>query len=177
MDNEELLEGCLRKQARAQKLLYEKFSGIMMGVCMRYMDSREEAQDVLQEGFIKVFMNIRSYSGKGSFEGWMKKIMVNTALDYLRTTKVERFHMNIDDVDYKLSRKAGIIENMNANSLLELIKTLPVGYRTIFNMYAIEGYSHNEISKKLKISVNTSKSQYFRAKNILQKKLENLKML
>lgn len=177
MENDELLEGCLRKQARAQKLLYEKFSGAMMGICLRYLDSREEAQDVLQEGFIKVFKNIGSYSGKGSFEGWIKKIMVNTALDYLRTIKAERFHLNIEDVDYKLSKKAGIIENLNAESLLQLIQTLPLGYRTIFNMYAIEGYSHKEISVQLGISVNTSKSQYSRAKTILQKKLENSNML
>lgn len=177
MENDELLEGCLRKQARAQKLLYEKFSGAMMGICLRYLDSREEAQDVLQEGFIKVFKNIGSYSGKGSFEGWIKKIMVNTALDYLRTIKAERFHLNIEDVDYKLSKKAGIIENLNAESLLQLIQTLPLGYRTIFNMYAIEGYSHKEISAQLGISVNTSKSQYSRAKTILQKKLENSNML
>ena len=172
MNNEELLEGCLRKQASAQKMLYERFSGSMMGVCLRYVDSYEEAQDVLQEGFIKVFKKIRSYSGKGSFEGWIKKIIVNTALDYLRTIKSDRFNVDIEDVSYKLYNDAQIIENMEADSLLNLIKALPIGYRTVFNMFAIEGYTHKEISIELGISENTSKSQLSRAKLYLQKQVE-----
>lgn len=177
MNNDELLEGCLRQQAEAQKLLYEKFSGIMMGICIRYVDSREEAEDILQEGFIKVFTNLSNFSRKGSFEGWIKKIMVNTALDYLRTIKGERFHLNVDDVEHKLYVKSVVVANLNVQSMLEVVQTLPLGYRTIFNMYAIEGYSHKEISTELGISVNTSKSQYSRAKLILQKRLEILKML
>lgn len=172
MNNEELLEACLRKQASAQKLLYERFSGTMMGICLRYVDSYEEAQDVLQEGFVKVFNKLKSFSGKGSFEGWIKKIIVNTALDYLRSIKNERFTVDIDDVGYKLYNNAEVIEKMDANSLLILIKSLPVGYRTVFNMYAIEGYSHKEIGMELGISESTSKSQFSRAKNILQKRLE-----
>ena len=177
MDNDELLEGCLRQQAKAQKLFYEKFSALMLGICVRYVDSFEEAQDVMQEGFIKVFKNLGTFGGKGSLEGWIRRIMVNTALDYLRTIKHERFQLNVDDVHDKLYAKSDVIGNLNADSMLELIKTLPVGYRTVFNMYAIEGYSHREISDELGISVNTSKSQYSRAKTILQKKMEELNML
>lgn len=172
MNDEELLEACLRKQAKAQKLLYERYSGTMMGICLRYVDSYEEAQDVLQEGFIKVFIKLKSFSGKGSFEGWIKKIMVNTALDYLRSIKTERFNVDIEEVAYKLSKNAEILENLHANSLIKLIKSLPIGYRTVFNMYAIEGYTHKEIGLELGISENTSKSQFSRAKVILQKKLE-----
>ena len=146
----------------------------MTGVCMRYADRYEEAQDIVQDGFIKVFKKIETFTGKGSLEGWIRRIMVNTALDHLRRTKAERFNVSVDDVEFKLKDKQEIIASMQADDLLKIIRTLPVGYRTVFNMYAIEGYTHKEIAKELDISENTSKSQYSRARALLQKKLEEV---
>jgi RNA polymerase sigma-70 factor (ECF subfamily) len=174
MSDEEMLEGCKANKEHAQKYLFKRYSRIMTGVCMRYADRYEEAQDIVQDGFIKVFKKIGTFSGKGSLEGWIRRIMVNTALDHLRRTKNQRFNVDIDDVDYKLKDNQEIVASMQADDLLKVIQTLPTGYRTVFNMYAIEGYSHKEIAKELDVSENTSKSQYSRARSLLQKKLEKL---
>lgn len=172
MNDEDMLAGCQENNENAQKHLFERYARIMTAICLRYVDSYEEAQDVVQNGFIKVFKKINTFSSKGSLEGWIKRIMVNTSLDYLRKIKHERFHLSIEDVDYRLRDQEEIIESMQADDLLKVIQTLPTGYRTVFNMYAIEGYSHKEIAEKLEISENTSKSQYSRARTLLQKKLE-----
>lgn len=174
MKEEEMLHGCQANNENAQKYLFDRYSRIMTGVCMRYADSYEEAQDIVQDAFIKVFNKIGSFSGKGSLEGWIRRIMINTSLDYLRSIKNERFHVNVDDVDFLLLKKDVIVESLQAKDLLKIIRTLPVGYRTVFNLYAIEGFSHKEIAKQLNISENTSKSQYSRARSLLQKKLEKL---
>ena len=174
MSEEEMLRGCQANEEQAQKFLFDKYARLMTGVCLRYADSYEEAQDIVQDGFIKVFKNIRMFSGKGSLEGWVRRIMVNTSLDYLRSIKNERFNVTIDDVSYKLKEDEAINSELNKEDLLQLVQSLPIGYRTVFNMYAIEGYSHREIGEELNISDNTSKSQYSRARSILQKKLENL---
>lgn len=174
MNNEEMLEGCMAKREDAQRYLYERYKRVMTGVCMRYADRYEEAQDIVQNGFIKVFKKIDTFSGKGSLEGWIRRIMVNTALDYLRSNKAERFNVSIDDVDYKLKNDDNVLASLQAEDLLKIIRDLPTGYRTVFNMYAIEGYSHREIAEELEISENTSKSQYSRARALLQKKLEDL---
>ena len=172
MSDEEMLAGCQNNKESAQKCLFDRYSGVMMGVCMRYVDSYEEAQDIVQNGFIKVFKKIGTFTGKGSLEGWIRKIMVNSSLDYLRKIKNERFNLSIDDVEYRLKERNEIIHSLQAEDLLKIIKTLPVGYRTVFNMYAIEGYTHKEIADELNVSENTSKSQYSRARTLLQKKLE-----
>ncbi|MBD99123.1 MAG: RNA polymerase [Verrucomicrobia bacterium] len=174
MNEEEMLLGCQANNENAQKILFDRYSRIMTGVCMRYADSYEEAQDIVQDAFIKIFKKIETFSGKGSLEGWIRRIMINTALDYLRSIKNERFHVNVDDVDFLLQKKDVIVESLQAKDLLKIIRTLPVGYRTVFNLYAIEGFSHKEIAKQLNISENTSKSQYSRARSLLQKKLEKL---
>jgi len=171
MSDEEMLEGCMAKNELAQRQLYERYKRVMTGVCMRYADRYEEAQDIVQNGFIKVFKKIDTFSGKGSLEGWIRRIMVNTALDHLRSNKAQRFNVNIDDVDFKLKKESMAEDNLQAEDLLRLIRDLPTGYRTVFNLYAIEGYSHKEISEQLNISENTSKSQYSRARALLQKKL------
>ena len=141
---------------------------------MRYADSYEEAQDIVQDAFIKVFRKIATFSGKGSLEGWIRRIMVNTALDYLRSIKNERFNVAVDDVQFKLKVDQKVDSSLAAEDLLKIVQTLPVGYRTVFNMYAIEGYSHREIAEQLEISENTSKSQYSRARSLLQRKLEEI---
>jgi len=174
MSEEEMLEGCKVQEEKAQKFLFDRYSRKMMGVCMRYADTYAEAQDIVQDAFIKVYKKIGTFSGKGSLEGWIRRIMVNTSLDYLRSIKNERFNVPVEDVEYKLKEKQQIIASMQAEDLLKVIQTLPTGYRTVFNMYAIEGYSHREIADRLEISENTSKSQYSRARSLLQKKLEVL---
>ncbi len=174
MSDEEMLEGCMAKREQAQRYLYERYKRVMTGVCMRYADRYEEAQDIVQNGFIKVFKKIDTFSGTGSLEGWIRRIMVNTALDYLRSNKAQRFNVNIDDVDFLLKKESQAVEKLQAEDLLAMIRDLPTGYRTVFNLYAIEGYSHKEIAEQLEISENTSKSQYSRARALLQKKLEEL---
>jgi RNA polymerase sigma-70 factor (ECF subfamily) len=174
MGEEEMLKGCKANKEQAQKFLFEKYSRIMTGVCLRYADTYEEAQDLVQEGFIKVFKKIGMYTGKGSLEGWIRRIMVNTSLDYLRSIKNMRFTVDVEDVQSKLKVEQKVVEELQAEDLLNIIKGLPTGYRTVFNMYAIEGYTHREIGLELDISENTSKSQYSRARVILQKKLEEI---
>ena len=176
MSDEEMLEGCMAKKEQAQRYLYERYKRVMTGVCMRYADHFEEAQDMVQNGFIKVFKKIDTFSGKGSLEGWIRRIMVNTALDHLRSNKAQRFNVSIDDVDHKIKKESAVMGKLNADDLLQLIRELPAGYRTVFNLYAIEGYSHKEIGEQLNISKNTSKSQYSRARALLQKKLAELEM-
>lgn len=174
MSDVEMLEGCKANKEHAQRFLFNRYARIMTGVCLRYADTYEEAQDIVQDAFIKVFKKIGTFSGKGSLEGWIRRIMVNTALDYLRSIKNERFNIAVDDVQYKLKEDQLVISSLQAEDLLKIIQTLPTGYRTVFNMYAIEGYSHKEIASELSISENTSKSQYSRARTLLQKKLEEI---
>lgn len=174
MNDDQMLKGCMANEEKAQKHLFDRYSRIMTGVCMRYADRYEEAQDMVQNGFIKVFNKINTFSGKGSLEGWIRRIMVNTALDYLRSNKNNSFTIQVEEVDYKLEKKEYTESKLQAEFLLEIINELPIGYRTVFNLYAIEGYTHKEIGEKLEISENTSKSQYSRARSLLQKQLEKI---
>lgn len=169
MTDEQIVQGCIQKNALAQKYLYDKFSRKMMGVCLRYADSTEEAEDVVQNGFISVFENIESFRGSGSLEGWIRKIMVNTALTQIRKNKKLRQNVELDSVEFMLPSSNHLNESFAAKDLLKIIQTLPTGFRTVFNLYAIEGYSHKEIGEMLNISEGTSKSQYSRAKAHLQK--------
>jgi len=171
MTDDQLVNGCMNNHAGAQKLLFERYSKKMMGVCLRYVPDYDEAQDVLQESFIKVFQKINSYQGKGSLDGWIRKIIVNTALDHFRKTKEQRFQLEITEEEHSVSTEAAALENINAKELLMVIQALPVGFRTVFNLYAIEGYSHKEIAVMLGITESTSKSQYARARVHLQKNI------
>ena len=173
MTDEELVKGCISSNPTAQKLLFERFSRKMMGVCLRYADRSEEAEDMLQNGFIKVFEKIETFRGSGSLEGWIRKIMVNESLTYLRKNKAMKMNMDIDDVKYRIPGNSYVGESMNEKDLLKIIQQLPMGFRTVFNMYAIEGYSHKEIAAQLGISEGTSKSQYSRAKVHLQNMLQS----
>ena len=172
MTDEELVRGCMGKALIAQKELFERFSRKMMGVCLRYAARSEEAEDMLQNGFIKVFEKLGTFRGTGSLEGWIRKIMVNESLTYLRSNKSMKLNMDIDDVEYMVPGNSHVAENMNEKDLLKMIQQLPPGFRTVFNMYAIEGYSHQEIAALLGISEGTSKSQYSRAKVHLQNMLK-----
>ena len=169
MTDEQIVNGCINKNALAQEYLYNKFSRKMMGVCLRYSDSEQEAEDVLQNGFITVFSNIESFKGSGSFEGWIRKIMVNTALTNIRKNKKFRQNIALDTVEFMVPATNHLGEDFAAKDLLKIIQQLPPGSRTVFNLYAIEGYSHSEIGEMLNISEGTSKSQYSRARAYLQK--------
>lgn len=168
MTDEELIKKCTCGDLLAQKTFYEKFAGKMYGICLRYMNGKDEAQDVLQDGFIKVYDNLPKYKSKGSLEGWVRRIVVNTALDQIRKNKKYMQNIDVDSVGYLLDDQSFIIEELEANDLLKMINKLPVGYRVVFNLFAIEGYSHKEIAARLEITESTSKSQYSRARKILR---------
>lgn len=168
-----ILRGCLAGNKRDQELLYRRYSAKLYGVCLQYTGSHEEGRDVLQESFIKIFTNLHTYSGEGSFEGWMRRIVVNTALERHRN----RYYLNkVDDPGNIAETFQGSgVEDMTgleAEDLLGLIMELPPKYRMVFNLYAIEGYAHREIASMLSISEGTSKSNLSRARTILQRKVE-----
>ncbi|NTW34446.1 MAG: RNA polymerase sigma factor [Bacteroidetes bacterium] len=162
---EEIIKGCVFQKRESQAELYKLFSRKLFAVSYSYSRDYSEAEDTLHDGFMKIFSNISQYSFKGSFEGWMRRIIVNTALEKYRMQK----HLYVDD-DFEYNQDIGyeeIISNINADDLLEIIKELPPKYKMVFNLFAIEGYSHKEISEMLKISEGTSKSNLARARYIL----------
>ncbi|MFN8155366.1 MAG: RNA polymerase sigma factor [Bacteroidia bacterium] len=171
MTDEQLLEAILRQDAKAQRLLYERFARKMFGVCLRYTRSREEAEDYLQDGFLKIFQKISSFKGEGSLEGWIRRVIVNTCLDHIRQQKL--LWNELDEVN-EPSEDAEVLDKLQASDLLELIRQLPPGFRTVFNLFAIEGYSHKEIGEMLSISEGTSKSQFARARMHLVEKVNRL---
>lgn len=163
----DLIDGCIRGDRRMQKELYNRFAPKMYGVCLRYADNAAEAEDVLQEGFVKVFNKIGSFRREGSFEGWVRRIFVNTAIEHYRKK------INLQPItDYEESTFEGkyvsVLDTMAEKDIVQLVQQLSPGYRTVFNMYVIEGYSHKQIAEALGISEGTSKSQLSRAKLILQ---------
>lgn len=166
LSDELLAEGCSRHDRKCQELLYKKYSSKMMGVCMGYTKDHDTAKDLLQESFIKVFNKIKDYNNEGSLEGWIRRIVVNTAIDYYR--KASKLYVaNIDN------RKTEPIDNLildqfNNEDLLKLIRKLPEGYRIVFNLNVVEGYTHEEIAEKLGITESTSRSQLSRARKLLQ---------
>jgi RNA polymerase sigma-70 factor (ECF subfamily) len=169
MTDEQIASGCKSSDAIAQKALYDKFSRKMFGVCLRYAKGREEAEDFLQEGMITVFQRISSFNQGGSLEGWVRRVVVNTCLEHLRKQKLQ--WVNIDEVE-ESAEDGFTMEKINIKDLLEVINSLPTGFKAVFNLYAIEGFTHKEISELLSISEGTSKSQYARAKAVLIKRIE-----
>ena len=169
----ELIDGCLRQDRQAQQQLYQRYAGKMYALCCRYVKDRMDAEDVLVMSFTKIFDRISQYKGEGSFEGWIRRVVVNESLTYLRKHKNMYLETDIEDAAYEPDYQR--LENdLEAGDLMKLIESLPVGYRTVFNMYAIDGYNHQEIADQLGISENTSKSQLSRARALLQKKLNEL---
>ena len=166
----ELIIACKKQNAKAQRALYDKHASYMLGLCKRYIKGEMEAEDVMIKGFMKVFTKIDLFEGKGSFEGWMKRIMINEALGYIRKNKSMYLEMEIEAADKEPDFDT-LSTELEAMDLLKMVNGLPSGYRTIFNLYAIEGYSHKEIAELLGISENTSKSQLSRARMHLQKRL------
>lgn len=174
ISEEQLIEKCKKYDRVAQKMLYDRYAPILLGICMRYVFEKSEAEDILQEGFLKIFTKITEFEGRGSFEGWMKRVIVNTAIThYHKSSKHNKYHYDINDVQLPKNEKPAIGEaEFTSEELLYVIHSLPDGYKHVFNLYAIEGYKHKEIAEMLKIDINTSKSQYSRAKKLIRKKLE-----
>lgn len=174
MDELQLIAGCKEQKREAQKMLYEKYARIMYGICLRYAPDADFAQDLLQDGFIKVFSNIGSFQEKGSFEGWMKRIFINLALENLRKRKSiiqpSDDIQNLPDI-VDTSTEDDQMYRISEKELLRMIQELPRGYSAVFNLYAIEEYSHKEIAGMLGISEGTSRSQYVRARQLLQDKI------
>ena len=164
----DLINGCINGDRKLQEMLYTRYSAKMYAVCLRYCSNTEDAQDLLQDGFIKVFGNIKKYRGEGSFEGWMRRIFVNTSIEHFRrkaklTAISENQENNIED------REWSALETMAEKDIINIVQELSPGYRQVFNMYVIEGYSHKEIGEMMNISEGTSKSQLARARYLLQK--------
>jgi len=169
---DELIKGCLRRDRNAQKLLYDTYSSKMYGLCYRYVKDVMEAEDILVTAFMKVFDKIAQFKSEGSFEGWIRRIVVNEALTYLRRHRSMYLETELEQADREPDYNS-LSDHLEAEDLLKMIQELPTGYRIVFNLYAIDGYSHKEIAEQLGISENTSKSQLSRARTYLQKLLQD----
>ena len=158
-----LIEGCIKGERKSQKALYDQFSAKMFAICLRYSKNQMDAEDILQDGFVKLFNNLHRFRGEGSFDGWVRRIFVNTAIEHIRrknlnTTVGEGLENSVAD------KHTNALDNLYEKDIIKSSNTLSDGYRTVFNLYAVEGYTHKEIGELLGISENTSKSQYSRAK-------------
>ncbi|MBS0011189.1 MAG: RNA polymerase sigma factor [Bacteroidales bacterium] len=172
----QILEGCLKHDKGSQKLLFEKYSGMLMGLCIRYATDVPEAEDILQESMLRIFLNIKDYSGEGSFIGWMRRIVINTAITHYHKNLRHKHYIEIEELYTGEAAESNIPEaRYTAEELQKILDLLPPGYKVIFNLYAIEGYKHKEIAEMLDIDVNTSKSQYSRARSFLRKKMDDYK--
>ena len=176
LSEEQLIMACQKNNRLAQKTLYETMSPIMLGVCLRYISDQSEAEHIMIGGMIKMFNNIKKYKKQGLFKNWVRRIIINECLLYIRKNKAMWIEEDIETANIPPDFDI-INDELEVDDLLTLINTLPVGYRMVFNLYAIEGYSHQEISKMLNINVNTSKSQLSRARKWLQTKLVNVETL
>lgn len=172
MEDVLLVQDCLRGNPRAQKALFDKFAPKMLSVCNRYMKDRADTEDAFQLAMVKVFKKLGDFKNEGPLEGWIRRIMVNTCLDELR--RAQRFitDKSMEDVSFRIEVQEEISSKLMADDLISLIQKMPSGYRVVFNMFAIEGYSHQEIAESLEISESTSKSQYLRARAYLRQRIE-----
>jgi RNA polymerase sigma-70 factor (ECF subfamily) len=178
MSDIQIIEGCARHDRKSQQVLYDKYSRFLLGVCMRYSTDKTEAEDILQESFLKIFFNISDYSGTGSFTGWLRKVAVNTSITHYHKNLKHRYHIDIDEyVTVETGISSFEEDFFTSDELYKVLNELPSGYRMVFNLYAVEGYKHKEIAEMLNIDTNTSKSQYSRAKAVIRGKLEKLRIL
>jgi RNA polymerase sigma factor (sigma-70 family) len=168
---DELIEGCRSGQRKMQEMLYKLYASKMLGVCMRYATDRMEAEDMLQNGFIKVFKKLDDYRGEGSFEGWVRKIMVHSSIEYYRKHHKMMQIVDIETPGAEQSVDPLAASNLGVQDLLAIIQQLPPGYKMVFNLYAIEGYSHKEIGEIMSITEGASKSQLSRARTILKEQI------
>ena len=174
-DEKDILKGCREGKRSAQKQLYEKYASAMLAICLRYAKNRDEAEDLIQEGFLKIFQNINTFRNHGSLEGWIKRIMINHALNHYKKNRKMPF---TEDVEYineteilYFNEEAENNEPVPPETLLAMIQSLPEGYRMVFNLYVFEEYSHKEIAETMNFSENTSKTQLMKARRQLQKKI------
>lgn len=180
MNENDIIKGCLKNDRASQKALYEQHYSKMLGVCLRYAKDKDTAKDVLHEGFFKVFNNLKNFNGSGSFEGWIRRIMVNTSIDHLRKNKQNYLIVSTVYANDKASSVAEEIDdedlllNINKEDILKAVQELTPAYRTVFNLYVIEEFSHKEIAEMLDISEGTSKSNLSKAKFNLRKNLMHL---
>jgi RNA polymerase sigma-70 factor (ECF subfamily) len=177
-DESKLLAACQAGKSKEQEKLYQKYYGKMMSICLRYAKDQDEAKDILQEGFVKVFSNIKTFKGEGSLEGWIKRIMVNTAINHYHKNKkyvISNTETEIPDVGEQPDFDEEAIKQLSYEDILELIRSLTPAYQTVFSLYVIEGYSHKEIANLLQINEGTSKSNLAKARIKLQKMLKDRK--
>jgi len=167
--DKELIEACLKGNTIAHKMLYDTYSPVLYGICLRYSKKEEEAQDILQDSFIKIFTKLDTYQYTGSFEGWLKRIVTNTSIEYYRK-KINT--EQVEEIGFSPYLAIDSDKGLEVEELLKMIQELPEGYRMVFNLYAIDGYTHGEIATKLNISEGTSKSQLSRARAYLQRKFK-----
>lgn len=179
MEEKELIEKCRKGSRAAQWELYQKYSSVLFGICLRYSDSRETAEDILQDSFLKIYSSIDDYEGAGSFEGWLKRIAINTAITNFHQNSKHKHHEDVDDYAQTIASNDPNFDSLEFthDELLSVINSLSDGYRMVFNMFAIEGFKHREIAELLGIDINTSKTQFMRARNIVVKKLNELKRI
>ena len=163
-----MIEGCRKGDALAREVLYERLSGLMYSLCCRYVKDRDTARDLLHDGFIVLYTKIDEFRGEGSFEGWCRRVFINTALGHLRKSNLLQHSDRIEDMTALSDKQWSVLEKLSAQDLAACIDELPEGYRTILNLHAVEGYAHHEVALMLNISENTSRSQYSRARNKLQ---------
>jgi RNA polymerase sigma-70 factor (ECF subfamily) len=173
MEEKQLIEGCIRGESWARKRIYELQAPAMLSVCRRYVSNRDTALDLLHDGFVKVFTKVHTYSGTGSFNGWVRRIFVTTALEYLRRNRLLQVGLDVEMGDFQEEEPdVSHFENLSTEELLQSIAALPFKYRTVFNMHAIERYTHVEIAKELGVSENTVRSWYARARQALRRESE-----
>lgn len=175
--DQSIIEGCIAGKRKAQSQLYNKFSAGMLGICLRYCKNLEDAEDVLQEGFIKVFRSVHTFRGESSIGAWIKRIMINTAITHIKkqisTGKTMTDIMDVVDIEEPENEEVAFTQ-IDPQKLLGFIQELPEGYRTVLNLYVFEGYAHKEIAESLGISENTSKTQLFKARKYLKNKIEQV---
>lgn len=176
MDYNKLVNDSIKKKPEAQRELYDHFAPAMLGVCFRYTKSIADAEDVLQDGFVKVFKYLSSYKFEGELGGWIRKIMVNTALNYLKTNKKYQYDLSFSEMTLHPVSSDNPLVKLQTKELSELIRQLPTGFQTIFNLHAVEGYTHVEIAAMLGISDGTSRSQYARARGLLIEWIEKFSL-
>ena len=176
MTEQDLIKGCIKQDRKCQEELFRRFAGKMLVVCMRYARHQMEAEDMLQDAFIKVFTHIERYEGKGSFEGWIRKIVVNTALKHIDRKSFTQEQIGVEQ-DYDAAVDPDVFSHLGERELLKMVADLPEGYRVVFNLYAIEGYSHKEIAELLDIGESTSRSQLVKARKMLQDRVLNVQKI
>lgn len=169
---EELIRQLIKSDKRAQRELFDEYSPKLWGVCLRYAKNKMSAEDIMQEGFLKILKYIKSYKGEGSFEGWMRRIMVNTAINYYKSNLKSGGDVEFNEAYGVYNPSADAVSKLTSEELLSFVSELPDGYKTVFNMHIVDGYTHKDIAKQLDISENTSKSQLSRARKLLQEKIK-----